>query len=62
LFFQKRLDRHHTGLYRVKKLMPAFNVPGRWTVCAWQFNNDGRTSTISPASHAQVHIAVVRAH
>lgn len=61
LFFQKLLDTHHTGRYSVRKRMPAFNVPGRWTVCAWQFNNDGTTSTDVPASHAQAHITVVRA-
>jgi hypothetical protein len=60
LFFQRLLDTHHTGHYSVKRLMPAFSVPGQWTVCAWQFNNDGRTSTIRPASRAQVHISVVR--
>lgn len=61
LFFQKLLDTHHTGHYRVKKRMPAFTAAGRWTVCAWQFNNDGSTSTDAPASHAQAHI-VVRLH
>jgi hypothetical protein len=60
LFFQRLLDTHHTGHYSVKRLMPAFTVPGQWTVCAWQFNNEGRTSTIRPASHAQVHISVIR--
>lgn len=58
LFFQKLTDTHHTGHYRVSKRMPAFTWTGRWTVCAWQFNNDGSTSTDSPASHAQVHILV----
>lgn len=60
LFFQKLLDRRHTGYYSVKKRMPAFTVAGRWTVCAWQFNNDGTTSTGTPASHSQVHITVVK--
>jgi hypothetical protein len=60
LFFQKRLDAHHTGHYRVSKLMPAFTVPGSWTVCAWQFNNDGITSTLVPASRSQAHIRVTR--
>jgi hypothetical protein len=60
LFFQKLLDTHHTGHYSVKKRMPAFNARGRWTVCAWQFNNDGRTYTDMPASHMQAHITVVR--
>jgi hypothetical protein len=62
LFFQKLLDTHHTGHYSVKERMPRFSARGRWTVCAWQFNNDGRTSTDVPASHAQVHIMVVRSH
>lgn len=60
LFFQKLLDTHHTGHYSVKKRMPAFTAPGRWTVCAWQFNNDGRTNTDLPASHMQAHVTVVR--
>jgi hypothetical protein len=60
LFFQKLLDTHHSGHYSVAKLMPRFSVSGQWTVCAWQFNNDGRTSTITPASHGQVHISVTR--
>lgn len=60
LFFQKLLDQRHTGRYSVSRLMPAFTVPGRWTICAWQFNNDGQTSTDIPASSAQVHIQVRR--
>lgn len=60
LFFQKRLDPHHTGRYRVAKRMPRLNATGVWTVCAWQFNNDGTTSTDVPASRAQAHIRVVR--
>lgn len=60
LFFQRLLDTHHTGHYSVRKRMPAFTAAGRWTVCAWQFNNDGRTSTDVPASHRQAYITVVR--
>lgn len=62
LFFQKLLDTHHTGRYRVRTRMPAFTVPGRWMVCAWQFNNDGVTSTDVPASHTQAPITVIRSH
>jgi hypothetical protein len=60
IFFQRLLDTHHIGHYRVRARMPAFNRTGRWTICAWQFNNDGRTSTDVPASRAQVHITVAR--
>lgn len=59
IFFQKLLDTRHTGTYGVSRLMPPLDAPGRWTVCAWQFNNDGRTNTIKSASHAQASITVV---
>jgi hypothetical protein len=60
LFFQKLLDTHHNGHYRVRMSMPAFTTAGRWTVCAWQFNNDGVTNTSKPASDSQAHIQVTR--
>lgn len=60
LFFQKLLDTHHTGHYSLRKRMPAFNASGRWIICAWQFNNDGKTSTGTPASHTQAQISVVQ--
>jgi hypothetical protein len=58
LLFQKLLDPTHTGSYHYTLRMPRFDVSGSWTVCAWQFNNDGRTTTGTPASHASAHIVV----
>jgi hypothetical protein len=58
LYFQKLLDTGHTGHYSVEKRMPRFTTTGTWRVCAWQFNNDGRTNTDAPASHAEAFVTV----
>jgi len=45
------VDRAHRGYYTVN-LYRKLHRAGRWRICAWQYNNDGISTTSSPASHA----------
>lgn len=48
---ERPVDRGHRGYYTVH-LYRKLHRPGRWRICAWQYNNEGISTTSSPASHA----------
>jgi hypothetical protein len=58
LLYQKHEDQTHTGSFKLKMHAPSVNATGKWRVCAWQFNDDGKSSFELPASHASARFVV----
>lgn len=52
LLLQHAVDPGHRHSFRVRVTTPRLTKSGRWLVCAWEYNNEGISTTSAPASHA----------
>jgi hypothetical protein len=52
LLLHHAVDPAHHHSFRVRVTTPRLTKSGRWRVCTWEYNNEGISSTSSPASRA----------
>ena len=61
LLLHRAVDPGHKHVFSVRIKTPRLTIIGRWRVCAWEYDNQGISSTSHPAARAVKSITVMPA-